>query len=196
MAEWPANLAAEARRALVVHDGYGLPPAGWELVGERAWGAPSFQREAAALLEAALRRRFLFVGSRWETLSFPTLSLSPRTVWLLAALAAAAAPAAAPAWAARHNAADDAAGMLAALGRRHGLVAGWAGFWDQWLLLQATRRWPTQDKSITRPILALPLAGQPDSALVALAAPNWAAGRPDWFILSPTKPFSPAASGE
>lgn len=203
-AQWQSGLIAAARRAAGLNDGYALPSGGWEALGRWAWGGPAFQRDAVALLEAKLRANVLFVGGDWSTLRQPTLSLSPQTIWLLLALAAPHRIAPRPSWLRRLMAEaraalvalrarrwpwprrrDDselASAMFVELGRRHGLVPGWAGVWDQWLLLQAVRRWPGDDAGPVRAaIAALPLAGPPRPGGLSLARPHWSNECPAWF---------------
>jgi len=127
------------------------------LVAVAAWGDLTFQHELATKLRTYLRQSVLFT-QRDKAL----VLLSPNTFWILLALT--------PiptvfsfAWLTRdYWLARWAARHLQQAATQHGLAAaGWAGFWDQWVIWNAMTHTPDAvvrlDPALYNAITALPI---------------------------------------
>ena len=104
------------------------------VAGEAAWLEPSFQREISAKLSGYLKRSYLFPDGR-----APIPHLSTRVFWLLLALVKTRPAGFLLRARTRFRKARGVWGSLQTLARSRGLASGWAGFWDQWLILEAVR---------------------------------------------------------
>lgn len=163
----------------------GLPPRYmpddlWPVVSEFAWRDLDFQHWVAAQVRSYFRPRVLFMLG-----DMPVATLSPRTFWVLIALASLEMQTARP-WASpnqrmvqkaikllltpfigftqeslNRRMVRKAIKRLQNEGQRQALATGWAGFWDQWILSEALRHWPDAfnklDSQLCDALLALPL---------------------------------------
>lgn len=160
----------------------------WTLAGTLAWSDAHTQAETARTLLATLQRRVLFEP---DAPSLPLLV--PQTCWTLIALAEIGRPSR---WhlPLRRRRTVAALRRLQHIATLHALAPGWAGLWDQWVLLEALRLWPgALDRctaQLRTALLALPLREQlglppvtPSAALppVALAAAGWEQHIPSWL---------------
>jgi hypothetical protein len=167
-----------------------LPDGWWALAGELGWREPIVAIDHACTLRDTLRRRVLV-----DLGELPVPMLAPQTHWTLIALANGGV---------RHRGQSSARRLLRGVQRLQVIAAkqvvaqaAWAGFWDQWLLLEAIELWSGAlqrvDKNLAAALRRLPLADEMqrrgfvtmDSAAndagPQLAAPRWEAEMPDWF---------------
>lgn len=196
--------------------GYRFPRDFWALLGEYAWGDLEFQHDTAESLERELRKRTLFSAdlrsdSNHEARSrhFPTMTLSTGLFWLLLTMAVSSVQFN---WTYRFLPSRRRNGkafmLLQKEGLRQGLRPSWANAWDQWVLLEAVRRWKVSQipDPLKQAINILPLAafrvGQaPEFAMidsncapdevetpqplpdepVKIALREWHEGIPGWF---------------
>ncbi|NJN15471.1 MAG: hypothetical protein HC822_03840 [Oscillochloris sp.] len=132
-----------------------------------------------------------------QVLFFPGLPpvpiLAPQCYWALIALAEIGNPQLLLPWP-RRRLVRAALQRLQSIAAGIALSAGWAGFWDQWVLSEAQRQWSKPKSNSASPLhqalAALPLhqsAGatvpQHEQPPFTLANPNWEQERPPWFDL-------------
>lgn len=133
-----------------------LPDNLWPVVSEMAWRDLDFQYWIATQVRAYFRPRLLFTLGH-----MPVATLSPATCWLLIALAGVSTPLLSSGFRTGQNSLDRAVKRLQREGQRQALTPGWAGFWDQWIALEALQRWPQAcallDPPLHQALLALPL---------------------------------------
>ena len=188
--EWQREVNRRLREALYGRPAQSMPPLFWPLIGVIAWSDLEVQHQVGQRIYDCLRPHHLFFPSFG-----PAPQLSPKTFWALIALAQ---PVPADLIITAEQRSHYAiACHLQQIARDQALVAGWAGFWDQWLLWQARRHWPTAFDSQTEigvslahlPLLAqlsgelLPTAsGQGELQLNNLAAPDWQDAAPSWLL--------------
>jgi hypothetical protein len=154
------------------------PPGVAEAAGDRAWMSPVFRFACQDIILGALRETIVFDPDR-----LPRVVLHPNTLWLLLAteprnaallylmrsgpgprssrIAWAPDPIA-PAW------------LRGAMAEIAASAPHWAGFWDQWLLLQAWSVAPAHRLTVpfqaARVISELPLLEEPSAALALTAS--------------------------
>ncbi len=192
-----------------------LPDRLWATAAEAAWREPLAAVAHARALRAALGRRTLFLSS---TPPFPVPPpfpvLAPRTLWALIALTRSGGPAPrrGPArlrrWRRVARAGDGLERLRDAATHQVLSVGGWAGLWDQWVMLEAWDLWsggrerihPTLQDALERlplrtwgAVRAQAAAGQRTGPQTAgaqgeaqgpvLAAPDWDADLPPWLGL-------------
>lgn len=157
----------------------------WPLAGELAWGDAAFLASTSRLIRQTLAQRVIFFPG-----PPPVPALAAPTCWALIALAEVGQPAPWPPLPRRRL---IRAGLqrLQALGARIALAPGWAGCWDQWVLAEALRLWPSAQQGAASAPLRSALAtlpihhylGQAPSAepAAALAAPGWDQQLPPWL---------------
>jgi len=127
---WAAGLVTALQRALGRIDATHVPDQFMRLAGELAWRPVDFQRGLAHQINQYFFQRVLFVNGR------PLAPrVAPETIWVLAALAP-------PELKARNEMVAAAAARVRAMGSVLARRTNWAGFWDQWLVWEAKRRWP------------------------------------------------------
>lgn len=194
---WDGQAALVIRRLVGLDRGYNVPERLWPQLGESAWGSLSFRRRVSELMEATLRQRVLFVLE--GKIELPEFALDVRTLWLLIALGAAAVDRGLlDGFRSDRVRVHNAVSKLGAIGLRLGLAARWAGVWDQWVLLEAARSWPSDRRpaELTLAIELLPLlrlqqaSAAPGAAVirpalgkdaVELACDGWVQQIPAWF---------------
>lgn len=217
-AMWRAHVLQRVERALGRISPHFLPLEFWPLAAEMAWREPGFQHRTAELLRENLRGRILWTRGRVRSAPLPLVE--PNTFWALLALAGAGNPA-------RQLFKPRRMAILGALTRFHGLAVeqasapGWAGFWDQWILIEASQRWSATARDVAEPLrsalAALPLKrlaqvsealeGAPAAGVTGgVAAPGWEAEVPLWFPVlsqavsaprhSPTRTAAMSSDGE
>jgi hypothetical protein len=159
----------------------------WRLAGELAWTDPSFRADCARTLTTALSRRVLFSPD-----GPPLPQIAPRTFWALIALTEIGRLPLRLFGLRRHRV----SAALRRLRQQSALLAqapGWADLWDQWLIIEALRIWPSATAHLPKPlaaaVLALPLRAllEPSANIVtaepmpALAALGWDTHIPPWL---------------
>jgi len=177
--------AARSRRPIrSPRPGVYMPPANWALVASLAWDGLAFRRTVAERILGCLRETHLIPPG---TDTVPRLAAE--TCWLLLA-AAAHGRCRWWMWGDRRKRALRAETVrhlasLMALG-----ASGWAGFWDQWVLVRlldgdpglTSRLWP----ELGGMLRSLPVAGgAADAAENPLIRPGWLGEKPDWLPVSP-----------
>lgn len=154
-----------------------MPIESWSLLGSLAWDDLAFRQTVASRILAWLREGYLMRPG-----ALPVLA--PETCWIL--LAAAAGDGRLRWW--MRGARRRSAVRMEVTRHLASLMAlrtpGWAGFWDQWVLLRLLdadpglpgRLWPELAASLS----PLPLAGGADCANPLVRA-DWLAEQPDWL---------------
>ena len=180
-APWLVRQRRRLRRAAVY-----VPPALWELLGEAAWSGPLWCRDIAARIRDHLGERLLFRAGE-----LPVARPEARFYWALLAVAL-------------DGEADGDGAALRRIAARLAMAPGWAGFWDQWLLLHlhgddAGQAGAPEIRTLLERIAALPLAlmgtadrpapPQPSGpsapladAGVPLARASWRREMPSWMV--------------
>ena len=220
ISEWRRQVIVEIEHQLGILTENRLPPDFWHFISYRAWCDPNFKRTASDLIETELRQRTFFALGE-----FKTMILSPHTFWLLIALTDIYLPAELPeekkGWLRRlwekfqrlllkgyrfrvatvirpeKSHIVRAIRLLRSEGEKHGLSTNWATVWDQWLLLEAWKRWQSQECSdeLKQTMHSLPLNKkyyQPPegeqaaekkakTTPIAIAKSNWEDDEPTWF---------------
>lgn len=198
-APWPARQAQRFRRPAVY-----VPPALWELLGEAAWSAPLWCRDIAARVRDHLGERLLFRAGE-----LPVARPEARFYWALLAVAL-------------DGEAEGDGAALRRIAARLAIAPGWAGFWDQWLLLHlhsvhlhggdAGHPAAPEVRTLLERIAALPLAlmgtadrpaptrpARPSAPLadagVPLARASWRGEMPSWMARTVGVSASPAPMG-
>jgi hypothetical protein len=154
-----------------------MPDALWPLIGAMAWDDSVFQSRLATEIAAALRKRFLFLNGE-----LPKISLRPEVFWLILEL-------------------THSVPTIHQITRQCYQHGGWAGFWEQWLLMELLQRSVIQlkpelkDLLIGLPILSLSNYGKLKKKLMRdnipkppsivdhkwhQAVPSWFEQMPDW----------------
>lgn len=220
ISEWRRQVIVEIKHQLGVLTENRLPPDFWHLISYRAWCDPTFKRTVSDLIETELRQRTFFALGE-----FKTMILSPHTFWLLIALTDIYLPAELPeekkGWLRRlwekfqrlllkgyrfrvatvirpeKSHIVRAIRLLRSEGEKHGLSTSWATVWDQWILLEAWKRWQSQECSqeLKQTMYSLPLnkydyqlpefeqdsSKKPKTEAVSIAKSNWEDDVPTWF---------------
>jgi len=131
----------------------GLSIEQWALAGEAAWQDIAFQHQLYREMDRRLRSEVLLEGGRP-----PNAFFSSRAIWVLVGLAAT--QPVAPGLK-MNKALRKLKEPLAQVSARMGLVDGWAGYWDQWLMVRALplvrRTYAFQDSRIIQAVKMLPL---------------------------------------
>lgn len=164
-----------------------IPSDWWPLVGKRAWLDLEFQFRAGSEARAYLRVHTLFKEGQ-----IPCPTFSANTFWMLIAMTGPIPP---RWWQWRRRASSD---WLRQEARKQIVQPEWAGLWDQWLFVEAMRRWPRGvgelPSSLQQALYSLPLLAELPPSLsessrnsdenspVELAAPSWRTGFPDWLL--------------
>jgi hypothetical protein len=162
------------------------------LVEQLAWTDLGFQLEVARALHRYQRTRVLFGPD-----DDPAPRLSEPALWLLVL----AAPPVRYRWPAhivpQRRAWNQATNRLRAYAHKRAAAAGWASFWDQWLMATIAAAWPEQlvppDVGLRVGLAALPVvqtlggatgasatAGT-DATVPDLADPRWRDRAPAWY---------------
>ncbi len=180
-----------------------LPEQLWPVAAELAWRQPGFRHQLGSQLQSFFRSHLLIGDGK-----LPTISLDLRTYWLLLELAGMArlrhlatitkpkdAPTAALVRDPRSRQAVTRLSELAVAG-----LAGarWAGFWDQWVMLEAARKnqrhlgqttpailhllasLPWLEEMPQRPTLHRPAPASSQHQEIAVA--SWRQDRPVWLL--------------
>lgn len=220
ISEWRRQVIAQIKHQLGIFTENQLPPDFWHLISYRAWCDPNFKRTVSDLIETELRQRTFFALHE-----FQTMILSPHTFWLLIALTDIYLPAEPPegkkGWLRRlwekfqrfllkgyrfrvatmirpeKSHIVRAISLLRSEGEKQGLKNHWATIWDQWILLEAWKRWQSQECSqeLKQTMYSLPLnkygyqlpeseqdlSKKPKTEAVAIAKSNWEDDMPTWF---------------
>ena len=167
----------------------------WPLAAIRAWGDLAFQYEVAAAGRAVLRKRVLLSSHEMKALYTGARAaplLSPQFFWLL--LAAADTCRDGRIWRPGERRRRRAAAQLQAIADELAYTAAWAGFWEQWLLLELAsqdKRWSGHlSMRLQAAVAALPIFQafpeyKPAPVQVSTAAEvpglaNWAGEAPGW----------------
>lgn len=186
---WRSRVMWELRRRIGLDDDRQIGADFWPLVTELAWGDLQWQRDAAEMVEQALRQRTLFRPGE-----FVVTPVSPRTFWLLILLAIGHT---APSWKdrvrrSRHRTRRH-LDYLQIVATGEALHADWATVWDQWILSEALVQWGCArcSQGVQAALRALPLnrlrgmSYQPEAdeiRPVALRLPDWEAAMPSWMV--------------
>lgn len=184
---WRARLLDELERQLGVTQPPFAPDQFWAILSLAAWSDLGFQRALTTELWGYLRLCTLCIPGDIEHANW-----SPNTFWTLIDLTA-------PGDLTRRQRAFrgqrlafDAGQRLRVEARRQALVRGWAGFWDQWIILRARSFWsdgigvgpsPLRQAVDALPLLEEPRSrrGQPASTPVQLECAGWQQEAPSWY---------------
>ena len=170
--EWRGRLSSEVRQEFGDVNNHNIPVDWWALVAERAWGDLEFQRQSGDTPRLYLRNKVLF-----PTGKTPCLRFAPQLFWLLMLL----------------GAGDRPLGVFRGAAAAQVSQPQWAGFWDQWIVMEAICQWPESvsklPSRVRRGLLALPLlenlpaevlegftVDEETAAPVNLARANWREG--------------------
>lgn len=131
-----------------------LPDAFWPLVAQMAWNDLSFREEILQASYESLKHELpLMSGTPHQ------LTLNPGCFWTLILLTSDQTP-----FSAFLSGHRERVGVVSALRRAAAsqlITAGWAGFWDQWLIQRALKNWPQAvdelDRVSRRILAGLPL---------------------------------------
>lgn len=173
------HAAFRRRPARAAGKGVYMPVENWALLASLAWDDLAFRHAVAERVLAFLRERHLMHPG-----PAPAPRLSPETCWLL--VAAGAGPARRRWW--MLGPARTRARRAEAVHRLASLMAlsasGWAGFWDQWVLLRLLGNIPDLPgrlkPELSQALASLPLAVGGQGAN-PLAHPDWTQQCPDWL---------------
>lgn len=183
--EWSADLSVRITQELNLDPVFHLPPALWQIAGERAWLDNAFRMELAFWVEKTFARRVLFrVAENDQERDMRTVTFSPNTFWMLLAITCACSPIDGL----RVPKRTIEAFCRIVEDKQLGRAPGYATLWDQWLLLEAVY-WLRQKRvriptSIRQAVALLPLRHldtQYTGPESDLAAPDWQQNIPDWF---------------
>lgn len=170
-------------------DAYLLPRYLWRTAAELAFEAPRFRLYVARTLDQFLRPRMTLMHD------LPPFELSVPTFWLLIALYLPAKP---PWWRwlePRWHRLIDMAEILSGQAHLQCRATGWAGFWDQWILLHRLQAEPNAILQLN-PLLRLAITRLPllsattldlhptktDPTTIDLAHPDWTRMSPRPFF--------------
>jgi hypothetical protein len=133
-----------------------IPDALWPLTASSAWNDPGFQFTAAQKIIQHLRNHNLMIPYQ-----FPDIELSDKTFWFMILLGKKRPLNYRYFFSRKERNGARIIHRLQELAQREITVSEWAGFWDQWIILQASQRWPegfrALDPRISKALVALPL---------------------------------------
>lgn len=177
---WTNHAADDLQRRYDLDTANRFPQDFWRLLGLYAWTDSAFQKQTAYLLERSLRQRALF-----DLEEFSTIILAPECYWLLIGLAASRIDFdwTYQLWPVRRRQ-RLAIQRLQAEATRLGLKSGWASGWEQWVLLEAWRKWGDKHSSpaIMEALRTLPLRGSTAGHRSSLTLSDWEKATPAWFL--------------
>lgn len=217
--KWEQSLVNSLAQSLSLSPATAFPDLLFPLAGQMAWSDSAFQHAVLIQVYQRFYKTLIFLPDEIVTVHF-----SPRVFWVLIAMTqkpprpfhqVVARSLVRRGWLPRRGEAkeeehathlEQAAELFQAVALRLALVPNWAGFWDQWLLLDALVKWrPAEgrlDPRLQSALANLPLVKRTISDWVKparkggaypdLAIPSEQSAYPAWFRLDWLYPMSMA----